>query len=72
MANKQQRKYRANKNALGLKIGNGGASPRVETLEHGENAFLHPSQAIQLLKKRGSRTWKISKRHPNNVEIGKR
>jgi hypothetical protein len=68
MANKQQRKY----SKLKLKTQNGGANPIIGALEHGENAFLQPSQAIALLKKNGSRSWKISKRHPNNVEIGKR
>jgi isopentenyl phosphate kinase len=68
MANKQQRQYKK----LNVKVQNGGANPLISALEHGAGAFLHPSQAIDRLKSRNSRSWKISKRHPNNVEISKR
>ncbi len=68
MANKQQRTF----SKLNIKTRNGGASPIIEKLEHGPAAFLHPSQAIARLKEQGSRSWKISKRHPSNVAIGKR
>jgi hypothetical protein len=68
MANKQQKTY----GKLKLKTGNGGASPLISVLEHGADAFLKPEQAIKRLKERGSRSWKVTKRHPNNVEIGKR
>lgn len=68
MANKQQKQYKT----LNIKVQNGGANPIITPLTHGANALLHPSQAIDRLRKSGSQTWKISKRHPNNIEIGKR
>lgn len=62
MANKNQR-YLAKRNLSSV---NGGAFTTISQINHGTRAFLEPAQAIDRLKERGSRSWKISKRHPAN------
>lgn len=51
---------------------NMGADTKVFDVAHGNGAFLAPDRAKNRLKDRGSRTWKVTGRHPSNVEIGKR
>lgn len=62
MANKQQRQLQK----LGLASCNGGESTTISKINHGPHAFQEPAIAIERKKRNGSRTWKISKRHPNN------
>jgi hypothetical protein len=56
----------------GLCTRNLGPNTQVTEIVHGRNAFAPPDKAIRNLKEGGSRSWKTTKRHPANVEIGKR
>jgi hypothetical protein len=60
--NKQQKYLQKN----GLASCNGGASTVISAISHGSWAFQDPAQAVERKKSRGSRSWKISKRHPAN------
>jgi len=64
MANRNQR-YLARK---GLSSVNGGAGTTISNINHGSKAFMPPDVAIQNLRNSGSRSWKISKRHPANPQ----
>lgn len=64
MANKQQKQLRKNNMASC----NGGAYTTIRTIEHGPRAFLPPDAAKARLKERGSRSWKVTGRHPANVQ----
>ena len=67
MANKQQKQY----GKLGFKTQNSGASHTSSVLVHGSDAFLKPCEAITRLRNQGSKSWKITKRHPNHKSNSK-
>lgn len=58
--NKQQKQLKK----TGMKSINGGASTQIAPIQHGKFAFQPPDAAIRRLKDNGSKSWKITKRHP--------
>lgn len=65
MANKQQKAFKKK----GLASRNMGPNTQVSPVNHSTRAFMKPDVAIAVLKESGSRSWKITKRHPANVQI---
>jgi len=68
MANKQTRRL----NKLGMKTRNMGASTQETKIEHGPKAFMKPDKAKAALIESGTRSWRKTGLHPDDIEIGKR
>ena len=41
----------------------------IEKMDHSATAFLEPQQAIDEMRNRGKRSWKLSKKHPANQKV---
>jgi hypothetical protein len=65
--NKQQKQLKK----LGLASRNGGAGTTVTKINHGAYAFQEPAVAIDRKKRNNVRTWKITKRHPSQIDKSK-
>lgn len=59
--NKQQKQLKK----LGLASRNGGESTTISNINHGAYAFQEPSVAMERKRRNNVRTWKTTKRHPN-------
>ena len=46
-------------------VRNGGANPIISPIQHGKFAFQEPAKAVQRKKAEGSKSWRVTGRHPN-------
>jgi len=48
-------------------VRNGGANPIISPVSHGKYAFQEPAEAVQRKKANGSRSWRVTGRHPSST-----
>lgn len=45
-------------------VRNGGANPIIANVTHGKYAFQDPAKAIERKRANGSRSWRVTGKHP--------
>ena len=45
-------------------VRNGGANPIIANVTHGKYAFQDPAQAVARKRAQGSRSWRVTGKHP--------
>jgi len=52
-------------------VRNGGANPIISPVTHGKFAFQDPAQAVARKKANGSRSWRVTGKHPSSSNRNK-